>query len=340
MGDPAGIGLEVTLKIWRWAASGERDCPFALVLYGDAAATAACARRAGMSDPTIMTGSPGEGRPLWPVRLPIMDIRLTRPVTAGKPDPANAPTVITAIEQATAAVVAGSADALVTNPISKSVLYTAGSRHPGHTEFLGELAERFEGGGPYQPVMMLAADELRLVRLTIHIPVSEVPRALSSDLLINTARTVEAALVRDFGIGREKRPRIVVTGLNPHAGEAGTIGNEELTVIKPAVATLAAEGLSIAGPFSADTLFHAGARETYDAAIAMYHDQALIPIKTIAFDRAVNVTLGLPFIRTSPDHGTAFEIAGTGRASPASLYESLCLAAALTAQRRAHDHRP
>jgi 4-hydroxythreonine-4-phosphate dehydrogenase len=339
MGDPAGVGLEVTLKIWRWAAAGARACPFSIVLYGDVDAVSAYARLAGMANPSVKVASAAEAAGLWPACLPVKQIGLVRDVQPGRPNSANSPAVITSIEEATAAVIKGQADALVTNPISKAVLYQAGFRHPGHTEFLGEIAEREAGGGPYHPVMMLAADELRVVPLTIHVPLVDVPRSLSRELLIATARTVETALIRDFAIGRGGRPRITVTGLNPHAGEGGTMGTEERDIIRPAVATLAAEGLAINGPYAADTLFHADARATYDAVIAMYHDQALIPIKTVAFDRAVNVTLGLPFVRTSPDHGTAFEIAGKGQASPESLYESLRLATCLVARRRTQRAR-
>jgi 4-hydroxythreonine-4-phosphate dehydrogenase len=263
----------------------------------------------------------------------VVPIPLARPVEPGRPDPANGAAVIAAIEQATAAVVRGEAAAVVTNPIAKGVLYKAGFTHPGHTEFLADLASRLVGNGPWRPVMLLASDELRVVPLTIHIPLAEVPKALSQELIVETACILNDALVRDFGLGVERRPRIAVTGLNPHAGEDGAMGTEEQTIIAPAIASLRQQGLDVTGPHPADTLFHAEARAGYDAVIAMYHDQALIPIKTLAFDRAVNVTLGLPFVRTSPDHGTAFDIAGTGKASAASLSAALDLAAQMAANR-------
>lgn len=333
MGDPAGVGLELTLKIWREAQSAAP--PYALALYADPTAVAEYARRAGLPDPCIRISDPREAQAHWPARLPVVAVALARPVVPGVPDAANAPAVIASIEQATAAVAYGQAAALVTNPIAKSVLYQAGFAHPGHTEFLAELASRFAGGGPWRPVMMLASEELRVVPLTVHIPLASVPAALSQELIVETARIVEAALERDFALGGGQRPRIAVAGLNPHAGESGTMGREEQDIIAPAIASLSAEGLAISGPHSADTLFHGQARAGYDAVIAMYHDQALIPIKTLAFDRAVNVTLGLPFVRTSPDHGTAFDIAGTGRASPASLAAALSLAARLAENRAA-----
>jgi 4-hydroxythreonine-4-phosphate dehydrogenase len=218
----------------------------------------------------------------------------------------------------------------VTNPIAKSVLYAAGFAHPGHTEFLAALGERHAPGRRFHPVMMLAAPELRIVPLTVHIPLAEVPRAISRGLIFETVRTTWDALRRDFAIAQ---PRIAVTGLNPHAGEGGAIGAEERQVIAPAILELQSEGLTVTGPHPADTLFHAAARRGYDAVIAMYHDQALIPVKTLAFDTAVNVTLGLPFVRTSPDHGTAFDIAGQGRASPESLIAALKLAHDIAARR-------
>ena len=335
MGEPAGVGLELTLKVWQAARASTSRQPYQLLLFGDPSAVAACAKRAGLPDPCRPVSAPQEAAGLWPAYLPVVPIPLARPVEPGRPDPANGAAVIAAIEQATAAVVRGEAAALVTNPIAKSVLYQAGFAHPGHTEFLAELASRYAGGGPWRPVMMLASDELRVVPLTVHIPLASVPAALSRELIVETARIIEAALERDFALGGGSRPRIAVAGLNPHAGESGTMGREEQDIIAPAIASLRAEGLAISGPHSADTLFHPEARAGYDAVIAMYHDQALIPIKTLAFDRAVNVTLGLPFVRTSPDHGTAFDIAGTGRASPASLAAALSLAAELARNRAA-----
>ncbi len=223
-------------------------------------------------------------------------------------------------------VVAGRAAAVVTNPIAKRVLYQAGFRHPGHTEFLAELASR--GGRAPQPVMMLWSPALAVVPVTIHLPLREAIALLSSDLIVSTARIAVADLKARFGIAS---PRLAISGLNPHAGEFGTLGSEDEEIVAAAVATLRNLGIEARGPLPADTMFHEAARKTYDCAICMYHDQALIPIKTIAFDDAVNVTLGLPFIRTSPDHGTAFDIAGSGKASPSSLMAALRLAARMAA---------
>ncbi len=238
---------------------------------------------------------------------------------------------------ATAAVAAGDALALVTNPIVKRTLDLAQLPYPGHTEFLAELAVRHGATRRPRPVMMLAAEELKVVPTTVHIPLSAVPGALTRALIVETVRITATALVEDFGIAR---PRIAVAGLNPHAGEGGLIGSEERDVVAPAVAELAAEGIAVAGPLSADTLFHAEARATYDAAVAMYHDQALIPIKTLAFDRGVNVTLGLPFVRTSPDHGTAFALAGTGKARPDSFIAALRMAHEIGLRRAAARAAP
>jgi 4-hydroxythreonine-4-phosphate dehydrogenase len=333
MGDPAGIGPELALKVWRATADGGSS-GYALVLYGDPAAVRAHAAACGEQDPTATVAGPEDARAVWPARLPVIPVAAASPVTPGRPEAANAAAVIGAIEAATAAVVQGKAAAVVTNPIAKSVLKAAGFKHPGHTEFLGELAGRFFGNGPYRPLMMLAADELRVVPLTVHIPLAAVPRAITAQGIADAVTTLDAALVRDFGLGLQGRPRIAVAGLNPHAGESGMLGREEQDVIAPALARLRGRGYAVTGPHSADTLFHAAARSSYDAVLAMYHDQALIPIKTLAFDRAVNVTLGLPFIRTSPDHGTAFDIAGKGIANPSSLMAALALAARLAANRQ------
>jgi 4-hydroxythreonine-4-phosphate dehydrogenase len=343
MGEPAGIGLELTLAFWRTVWRSSSPSPCACVLYADPDAVALYADRLGLTDVIETIAEAEQAFNVWPQRVPVKPVRLARPVVPGRPDGANAGAVIAAIEQATAAVVTGRCDALVTNPIAKGVLMAAGFAYPGHTEFLGALAQRLCGGGPYRPVMMVAAAELRVVPLTVHIPLAEVPAAISLDLIVETVRIVEAALVRDFGLGflgGGARPRIAIAGLNPHAGEDGALGPEDRDIVAPAVTALRAEGRDVTGPHSADTLFHAEARTRYDAAIAMYHDQALIPIKTLAFDRGVNVTLGLPFVRTSPDHGTAFELAGSGRANPTSLQEACALAARIAtnrARQRSHD---
>ncbi len=327
MGDPAGIGLEITLQAWR--QRHERGLrPFAL--YADPDSVAARARLLGWSIPLAPIPAPGEAAAHFDSALPVVPVRLRVESHPGRPDAANAGAVIHAIEEATAAVAAGSAGAVVTNPIAKSVLHQAGFRHPGHTEFLGALAEHHFPGRRYHPVMMLASEELRVVPLTVHVPLADVPRLVTRPLIVDTVRATWTALRQDFGLSS---PRIAVAGLNPHAGEDGSIGHEENDTVRPAIAELRAEGLAVTGPHPADTLFHAAARRGYDAVVAMYHDQALIPLKTLAFDRGVNVTLGLPFVRTSPDHGTAFDIAGQGRASPESLIEALLLAHHMAARR-------
>jgi 4-hydroxythreonine-4-phosphate dehydrogenase len=244
----------------------------------------------------------------------------------GRPDATSADAAIASIRQAVTDVASGKASAVVTNPIAKNVLYRAGFRHPGHTEFLAELAAN--GGTPPQPVMMLWSPALAVVPVTIHVALREALAQLSTDLIVATARIVVKDLKARFGLAR---PRLAVSGLNPHAGEDGSLGTEESEVVAPAVEILRRDGIDARGPLPADTMFHESARKTYDCAICMYHDQALIPIKTIAFEDAVNVTLGLPFIRTSPDHGTAFDIAGTGKADPSSLIAALRLAARMVA---------
>ena len=244
----------------------------------------------------------------------------------GRPDHTSAAAALASIRQAVGDVVSGRASAVVTNPIAKSVLYRSGFRHPGHTEFLAELAAT--GGRTPQPVMMLWSPALAVVPVTIHLSLRDAIAQLSSELIVTTARIVVADLKTRFGLAN---PRLAISGLNPHAGEDGSLGTEDLTIVAPAVEILRGEGIAVRGPLPADTMFHDAARKSYDCAICMYHDQALIPIKTLAFDDAVNVTLGLPFIRTSPDHGTAFDIAGTGKANPSSLVAALRLAARMAA---------
>jgi 4-hydroxythreonine-4-phosphate dehydrogenase len=311
MGDPAGIGPDIALASWRERQHGLP--PF--VLYGDPDVLAARARALGLTVPLGIIASPAEGVAAFANALPVRPV----PVGAAGSDAAT----VAAIEAATAAVAEGEALALVTNPITKKTLDLTHLPYPGHTEFLAELAMRHGAPTRPHPVMMLVADELKVVPATVHIPLSAVPRALTRSLLAQTVRITAAALAQDFGIAA---PRIAVAGLNPHAGEGGLIGSEEAAVIVPAIAELVAEGIAVSGPHSADTLFHAEARQGYDVAIATYHDQALIPLKTLAFDRGVNVTLGLPFVRTSPDHGTAFALAGTGKARPGSFIAALRLA--------------
>jgi 4-hydroxythreonine-4-phosphate dehydrogenase len=328
MGDPAGIGPELTVRAWL-ARDRVGLPPFAVFAAPDVISAAAW--RIGADVPLAPVASVTEAAETFQRRLPVLPVDLPVTVEAGRPDPANASAIISAIRAATDATLSGEADAVVTQPIAKSVLTAAGFPHPGHTEFLAALANEARPERIWHPVMMLAAEVLRVVPATIHIPLSAVPSALSDELVARTVRITAEALQHDFGIAA---PRIAVTGLNPHAGESGTIGTEERDVIAPVVARLAAEGLRVTGPHSADSLFHAAARRNYDAVVTMYHDQALIPIKTLAFDEAVNVTLGLPFVRTSPDHGTAFDIAAKGVADPTSFLAALRLGSELGRRRR------
>jgi 4-hydroxythreonine-4-phosphate dehydrogenase len=316
MGDPAGIGGEIAAAAWR---GGGLTRPFFLI--GCPAWLAG--RVPGL--PVAEIAAPAEAPGVWPRALPVLPEPLAAPAPPGAPDPRNAPAVIAAIGRGAELVRADEAAALVTNPINKHALIEgAGFAFPGHTEYLAAL-----DGAP-RAVMMLAGPSLRVVPVTVHIPLAAVPGALTAALLLESARITDAALRRDFGLAR---PRLALAGLNPHAGEEGEMGREEIETIAPAIGRLSAEGLSITGPHPADTLFHAAAREGYDAALCMYHDQALIPVKTLDFDAAVNVTLGLSFVRTSPDHGTAYDIAGTGRARPDSLRAALALAAAMAGRR-------
>ena len=323
-GDPAGIGPELTLKAWLRRQDASLP-PFAIV--ADPGFLGRIAQGHGWNIPVVPV-EPSQTAAVFPRALPV--IPLTSPVTAefGRPDAASAPSVIESIETAVRLVREGAARALVTNPIAKHVLYDAGFRHPGHTEFLAALATGPAGRIPH-PVMMLWSEELAVVPVTVHIPLSAVPSRLTTDLIVLTGRIVAKELKERFGLSH---PRLAVAGLNPHAGENGAMGSEDMTVVAPAVEILRQEGIEASGPLPADTMFHARARSRYDAALAMYHDQALIPIKTIAFDEAVNVTLGLPFVRTSPDHGTAFDIAGQGIARPDSLEAAIRLAARLGAR--------
>ncbi len=305
-GDPAGIGPEIAAKAW----SDLRDtCPFFYI--GDAA-------HLPPDTPVARISHPSEVAAACASALPVLQLDFPAPNVPGQPDPANAPYVIDAIEQGVALVQSGAASALCTAPVHKKALIDgAGFAYPGHTEFLAALADR------KRVVMMLASDQLRVVPATIHIPLSQVPSALTPDLLHETISITAEGLRRQFGIAH---PRIAIAGLNPHAGEGGKMGREELDWIAPLIEGLPTDTYTVTGPHPADTMFHAAARTHYDTAIAMYHDQALIPIKTLDFDRGVNVTLGLPFIRTSPDHGTALDIAGKGIATPTSLIEALKLA--------------
>jgi len=322
LGDPAGIGPDVTLLAYA-ARSREEIPPF--VLVGDEGVLAARAEALGLSIPIAKLSEPADAPTVFPDALPVLSIPVSGTVSAGQPTVASMQAVTRSIETAVGLVQGGSARAVVTNPVSKTHLYQAGFEFPGHTEYLASLASG--DGTPPRPVMMLVAGPFKVVPTTIHIPLKDVARTLTRDLLLETIMITERDLRRFFGYGR---PRLAVSGLNPHAGEKGSLGREEIDTIGPAIAAARAAGLDVSGPYPADTLFHEAARQRYDAAICMYHDQALVPFKTLAFEEGVNVTLGLPFIRTSPDHGTAFDIAGSGRANPRSLIEALRLAHAMS----------
>ena len=322
LGDPAGIGPDITLAAWE-AQARERVPPF--VLVGDAAVLALRAKTLGVAVPVRTVSDAGEAPALFADALPVLEAAPAPSIVAGRPDPLAMPAVLNSIERAVALVQSGEARAIVTNPIAKSVLYGVGFPFPGHTEYLASLAAR--GGEVPHPVMMLAAGDFRVVPATVHIPLKNVASMLSTALVLDVIEIAAKDLRRLFGLAR---PRLAVSGLNPHAGEDGTLGREEIDIIAPAIAAARARGIDVTGPHPADTLFHAAARQGYDAAICMYHDQALVPFKTLAFEEGVNVTLGLPFVRTSPDHGTAFAIAGTRSANPRSLIEALRLADAMT----------
>jgi 4-hydroxythreonine-4-phosphate dehydrogenase len=324
LGEPAGIGPDIALAAW--IKRHDLDLP-PFYLLGDAACLTRRAQRLGLDVPVAGT-TPEAAAAMFGTALPVVETGVAATALPGLPDASSAPAAIAAIRRAVGDVSAGRAAAVVTNPVAKAVLYRAGFEDPGHTEFLGKLAAK-AGGPPAQPVMLLWAPELAVVPVTIHVPLTDVLRALSRPLIVETGRIVAREFSTRFGMAR---PRLAVAGLNPHAGEDGSIGTEDRDIVAPAVRELAGEGIDVRGPLPADTMFHAAARAQYDVALCMYHDQALIPVKTLAFDHAVNVTLGLPFVRTSPDHGTAFDIAGTGRANPASLVAALKLAARLSAQ--------
>jgi 4-hydroxythreonine-4-phosphate dehydrogenase len=317
-GEPAGIGLDITIEAW--LRRKELKLP-SFYLLGDSDSVSNRAKVLGLKL-TLAEVSAKEASGAFADALPVVATGHRATARPGHPDDTSAGAAMASIRQAVSDVIAGQASAVVTNPIAKSVLYRAGFRHPGHTEYLAELAAT-DGHTP-QPVMMLWSPALIVVPVTIHLSLRDAIAQLSSDLIVTTARIVVASLKTRFGLAN---PRLVLSGLNPHAGEDGSLGTEDKTIVAPAIEILRREGVEIRGPLPADTMFHEAARKTYDCAICMYHDQALIPVKTLAFEDAVNVTLGLPFIRTSPDHGTAFDIAGTGKADPSSLIAALRLAA-------------
>ncbi len=317
MGEPAGIGGEIAVAAWRLLhGTGP-----VFLLIDDADRIAALAG----APPIARIADTSEAAAVFPTALPILHRPLPHTAVPGRPDPAHAPAILGAIAEATRLALAGQVAGVVTNPIQKASLTAAGFAHPGHTEYLAALTE----AGP--PVMMLACEGLRTVPVTVHEPLRTAIARLTTGMIVETARATAAALTRDFGIAA---PRLAIAGLNPHAGEAGTLGHEDAAIVAPAVAALLAEGIAASGPWPPDTMFTPGARTRYDAAICLYHDQALIPVKTLDMAGGVNVTLNLPIIRTSPDHGTALDLAGTGRADPASLVAALRMAAEIAAHHR------
>ncbi len=327
MGDPAGIGPELTLRAWQALRANQHAPPF--VFIGDCDLLATTAAHLGFDIPVRVIDRPIDAPAVFASGLPVLHQPLAKPAEAGRLDPANAKAVLLSIETAVALTQAGEAAAVVTNPINKAALYEAGFSFPGHTEYLGHLA------GLSQPtVMMLACDALRVVPVTLHVSLQEAIAQLDGKTLAHACRVTHAYLRDHMGIAQ---PRLAVSGLNPHAGEQGAMGREEIDVIAPTLKALRAEGLDLRGPLPADTMFHARARQSYDAALCMTHDQALIPIKTLAFDEGVNITMGLPFVRTSPDHGTALDIAGQGIARPDSLLAALRMAGRLSASGTVHD---
>jgi 4-hydroxythreonine-4-phosphate dehydrogenase len=324
MGDPAGIGIDLALSAW--LKRGELDLP-PFIFLADPIAVAERATLLDM-DVALQECVPGDAAETFGAALPILRLDNSCQARPGEPDGANAAAVIEAIDRAVELAFAGAVRAVATNPIAKAVLYAEGFEYPGHTEYLAALARRHTGRDAY-PVMLLAGPKLKVVPVTIHIPLSDVPAALSQALIVRTASITASDLQRRFGIDR---PRLAISGLNPHAGESGTMGHEDDAIIRPAIEELQTLGIDAKGPLPADTMFHDRARADYDVALCMYHDQALIPAKALGFDDSVNVTLGLPFVRTSPDHGTAFSLAGRGIARDDSLIAALRLADSMSAR--------
>ena len=320
LGDPAGIGPEIVARAW--AARDRHGLPpfFAI---GDLRAI-----RAVWDGPVEVLAGPADAAAVFGRALPLVQVDDPGDIVPGEPNLAGARCALDSLEIAVGLARAGTAAGVVTAPVSKAQLYAIGFSHPGQTEFIAERC----GIAPSNAVMMLAGPSLRTVPVTIHVALADVPAQLTGELIVARARVVARALQRDFGVAE---PRLAVAGLNPHAGESGMLGREEIDLITPAIETLRAEGIDATGPWSADAMFHAAARAQYDAALCMYHDQALIPLKTLHIDDGVNVTLGLPIVRTSPDHGTAFGIAGTGRARPDALCAAILMAGGCAARRAA-----
>lgn len=323
LGDPSGTGPEITTKAW----SALRESGPAFMVIGDRQALESAP---GGGVPVQAVTRPEDAARIFADALPVLDIPLTTSVVAGQPNPANAAAVIRWIETGAGLALTGAVSGLVTAPIAKASLYAAGFGFPGHTEFLAELTAASRHDGARGPVMMLTAADLRVALVTIHEPLAKVSSLLTVEAIVNAGLVTAQALRRDFGIAA---PRLAVAGLNPHAGESGSLGREEIEIIAPAVRALRELGVEATGPSPADSLFHPEARARYDAVLCMYHDQALIPVKMLDFWGGVNVTLGLPIVRTSPDHGTGFDIAGRGLARPDSLIAAIRLAADIAARR-------
>jgi 4-hydroxythreonine-4-phosphate dehydrogenase len=341
MGEPAGIGTEVLLKAYDAMRSRDLDRAPPFFLIDDPVRLERLLRAARAEFGVVTISEPAQAEDAFLKGLPVLagegiDGDALAHVTPGQPSTATASSVTASIREAVRFCAEGSAGGVVTLPIQKSVLQDAGFGHPGHTEYLGALTEGLPlpKGFPRGPVMMLAAGNFRTVPVTVHTPLAEVPAAMAADRIVATALVVITALQRDFGL---QRPRLAVAGLNPHAGEDGHLGREEIEIIGPAIEALRQQGAEIIGPLPADTMFHAEARSQYDAAIAMYHDQALVPIKTVAFHEAVNVTVGLPIIRTSPDHGTGLGIAGRNIARPDSTLAAILTAHGMAEARASYD---
>jgi len=321
LGDPAGIGPEIVARAWASRNDGLRVPPFFAI--GDRRSIAAV-----WHGPVETLSTPGDAASVYGHALPLVQVDDPGDIVPGDPNLAGARCALDSLEIAVGLARTGSASGVVTGPVSKSQLYAIGFTYPGQTEFIAERC----GVSAGNVVMMLAGPSLRTVPVTIHTALADVPRTLTTELIVTRIRVTARALQRDFGI---ENPRFAVAGLNPHAGEGGTLGREEIDIIGPALDLLRAEGIDLVGPTSADSMFHAEARARYDAAICMYHDQALIPLKTLDFNDGVNVTLGLPIVRTSPDHGTAFGIAGTGAANPAAICAAIRMASECAARRAA-----
>jgi 4-hydroxythreonine-4-phosphate dehydrogenase len=327
LGDPAGIGPEIVVKAWNaLRATGPQ-----FVVVGDYGALVAASRGVGAAG-VRRVGAPAEAAQVFADTLPVLDLPLLSPVVSGKPSPAHASSILRWIETGAGLSLSGAVCGLVTAPIAKKPLYEAGFNFPGHTEFLDELTAGAKHAGPRGPVMMLTAKDLRTVLVTIHQPLRQAIDALSVERIVAVGRVADAALRHDFGIAA---PRLALAALNPHAGEGGALGRDEIEVLNPAAARLRDLGVACADARSADTLFHDEARARYDAVICLYHDQALIPVKTLDFWGGVNVTLGLPIVRTSPDHGVGYEIAGRGLARPDSLIAAIRLACEIADTRAA-----